>query len=86
MQMLLVILNWIFFNEHLNRWYSTSTYYLAQSLIELPFVLVVSYLYFWIGYYGYSQPDVNRWSQGIIDVPEKFQLFLLFGFVYVLVA
>ena len=73
-------------NEHRNHWYSTSTYYLAKSLTELPFVLIVSYLYFWIGYFGCSEPDMNDWSQGIIDVPEKFQLFLLFAIVYALLS
>ena len=73
-------------NEHHNHWYSTSTYYLAKSLTELPFVLIVSYLYFWIGYFGCSEPDMNHWSQGIIDVPEKFQLFILFAIVFVLIA
>ena len=73
-------------NEHRNQWYSTSTYYLARSLTELPFGLIVSYFYFWIGYYGGSEPDMNDWTQGIINVPEKFQLFLLFGFVFVLIC
>ena len=73
-------------NEHRNHWYSTSTYYLARSLTELPFGLIVIYFYFWIGYYGCSEPDMNHWTQGIIDIPEKFQLFLLFGFVFVLIC
>ena len=72
-------------NEHRNNWYSTSTYYLARSLIELPFLFIVTYLYFWIGYYGCSEPDMNHWSQGIIDVPQRFQLYLLFAMVFVLV-
>ena len=73
-------------NEHHNRWYSTSTYYLARSLTELPFAMIVAYLYFWIGYYGNSEPDMNDWSQGIIDVPEKFKLFVLFAIVFVFVC
>ena len=59
---------------------------MARSLVEVPFGLIVSYLYFWIGYYGGSEPDMNHWSQGIINVPAKFQLFLLFSFVFVLIC
>ena len=73
-------------NEHHNHWYSTSTYYLAKILTELPFVLIVSYLYFWVGYFGCSEPDMNHWSQGIINIPEKFQLFILFAIVYALIS
>ena len=49
-------------------------------------MLIVSYLYFWVGYFGCSEPDMNHWSQGIINIPEKFQLFILFAIVYALIS
>ena len=76
----------MFANEHRNNWYSTSTYYLAKNFSELPFGLIVPFIYFWIGYYGCSEPDMNHWSQGIINPPERFQLFLLFTIVFVLIC
>lgn len=48
--------------------------------------MIITYLYFWIGYYGGSEPDMNSWTQGIYNIPEKFQLFLLFGIVFVLIC
>lgn len=40
----------IFFNEHHNRWYSTSAYYWARSLVDLPLLVLNSYLFFWVAY------------------------------------
>ena len=67
----------IFFNEHRNHWYSTGSYYLAKNVVELPVVILISYIFSYITYYGVSEPDMNFWYQGFWDVPSKFILFVI---------
>jgi hypothetical protein len=49
----------IFLNEHHNNWYSTSSYYWAKYIIEIPISIIISYVYSFIIYYGTGQLDQN---------------------------
>ena len=65
-------------NEHRNGWYSSSSYFLARGFIDVPVTILFCFLYLWYGYYGTSQPEMDHWYQGIYNIPERFQLFVLF--------
>jgi hypothetical protein len=63
----------IFLNEHHNNWYSTSSYYWAKYIIEIPIVIIISYIYSFIIYYGTGQLNQN-WRFAyftIISVKKK---------------
>ncbi|CAG2109311.1 unnamed protein product [Medioppia subpectinata] len=47
----------IFLNEHHNKWYSTSSYFWAKSMVEIPVSVLIAYVYSFIIYYGTGQPD-----------------------------
>lgn len=68
----------IFTNEHHNGWYSTSSYYYAKLLTELPILCFLCYIYCWIGYWSLSQPDMDNWYEGIGNISERFGLFMIF--------
>lgn len=46
----------LFKNEHLNRWYSTGSYFLAKMLTEIPMTIIISLAFAAIIYYGTNQP------------------------------
>jgi ABC-2 type transporter len=42
--------------EHFNRWYSTSSYYLALSLSDYPVLIIFSLIYNILAYFMTGQP------------------------------
>ena len=54
----------IFFKEHSNGWYSSTSYYLAKTLAELPMALALVFIYGLILYKGSHQIDeaFRLWS------------------------
>jgi len=56
----------VFINEHRNRWYSTSSYYISKTLVEIPCQLLFTfcYVYFLYWYSQQGDPDTHFWYSG----------------------
>lgn len=54
----------LFINEHRNGWYSTSFYYIAKTLMEIPFQLIFSFCYVYFLYWYSGQIDMDNWYNG----------------------
>lgn len=69
----------VFLNEHRNRWYSTGSYFLSKTAIDLILASFVTYLYCWIAYFRSHQPGFDFWWHGLVlsEVDSRYLFWTL---------
>lgn len=64
----------IFRNEHHNNWYSTGSYYWSKYVIEIPFAIIISFIYSIIMFYGTGQlSEIWRFAYFALIIVNKFK-------------
>ena len=57
----------IFLSEHENKWYSTGSYFWSKTLLDIPNILIISYIYSLVIYLGSGQlMDMYRMAYFIL--------------------
>ena len=66
--------NRVFLNEHHNRWYSTSSYYLSKSLLEVPPIIITGVMFSALTYFGTGQVNnfyrFSLYTLNIVSIPD----------------
>ena len=66
--------NRVFLNEHHNRWYSSSSYYLSKSLLEVPPIIVTGVMFSALTYFGTGQVNnfyrFSLYTLNIVSIPD----------------
>ncbi|CAG2104152.1 unnamed protein product [Medioppia subpectinata] len=53
----------VFLNEHRNGWYSTGAYYWSKSIIDLPVIMLMAFIYAtMIFFISHQEADAFRWA------------------------
>ncbi|ODN04903.1 ATP-binding cassette sub-family G member 1 [Orchesella cincta] len=67
----------LFFNERRNGWYTTSTYYVAKTVTEIPFQILFPSMYVYFIYSYTNQPGMDNWGDGMLGfMSTRYQDFL----------
>lgn len=65
-------------NEFRNGWYSTMTYYISKTLVEIPLQLIFPFFYCYFLFWYSKQPGMDKWYNGIVGfMSERYRLYFI---------
>lgn len=77
----------LFLNEHRNGWYSTGTYYISKTLLEIPCQFAFPFFYTYLLYWYSEQIGMDTWYGGLFGFMSwRYSAFLWITFLSCFIA